>query len=74
MSRRAARFLFVGFMIAYTVALTWPGMLVANRMTPRILGLPLSFFWVVLWVGAACVVLLILHLAETRERREGGES
>jgi len=73
-SRRSARILFGVFLVGYTVFLTWPGMLVANRMTPRILGLPLSFFWVVLWVGAATVVLLILHLAENRERNEGGDS
>jgi TRAP-type C4-dicarboxylate transport system permease small subunit len=73
-SRRSARILFSAFLIAYTVFLTWPGMEVANRATPRILGLPLSFFWVVLWVASAFFVLLVLHLAENREREEGDDS
>ncbi len=72
MSRRNARWLFVAFLAAYTVALTWPGMLVANRIEPRILGLPLSFFWVALWVAAGFFVLLNLHVAENREREPAG--
>ena len=72
MSRSAARKLFIGFLVAYTIALTWPGLLLMNRAEPRILGLPLVFFWVALWVASATGVLYVLHRAENRERDEGG--
>ena len=74
MSRAAARKLFVGFLVAYTVALTWPGLLLMNRAEPRIVGLPLIFFWVALWVAAGTIVLYVLHRAENRERDEGGSA
>jgi hypothetical protein len=56
MTTRGARRLVVATFVVYAVALTWPGVLPFNRIRPFILGLPFSFFWVVLWVilgGAA---------------------
>ncbi len=65
MSRRAARTLALIFFAAYTLALTYPGFVPFNRIRPFVLGLPFSFFWVVLWVAASLLVLWILHHAET---------
>lgn len=71
MSVRSARILTLVFFLAYAVVLTYPGTIPFNRFSPQILGLPFSFFWVALWVAMSIVVLLVLHRAETRNRKEG---
>ncbi len=71
MSVRSARILTFVFFLLYAVVLTYPGTIPFNRFRPQVLGLPFSFFWVALWVTLAIVVLLILHHAETRNRKEG---
>lgn len=43
-------------------ALTWPGYAwLGNRVTPAVLGLPLSLAWNVGWVVATFVVLAVYH-------------
>ncbi|HKJ91885.1 MAG TPA: hypothetical protein VJ957_01900 [Longimicrobiales bacterium] len=71
MTVRTARALVLVYFLGYAVFLTYPGMLPFNRFRPQILGLPFSFFWVALWVAGGAVVLLTLHRAETRGRKEG---
>ena len=42
--------------------MTWPGYATfGNRIEPYVFGLPFSFFWVVAWVVATFVVLVIYH-------------
>lgn len=69
MRRRAAQILFWTFLVLYTGALTWPGLTVANRIRPFVLGLPFVFFWVGAWVFAGLVVFWIMDLLESAERR-----
>lgn len=33
-----------------TLAMIWPGALIANRIEPLILGLPFLFFWYAFWM------------------------
>ncbi|WP_116475365.1 hypothetical protein [Zobellella maritima] len=33
-----------------TLAMIWPGALIANRYEPTVLGLPFLFFWYILWM------------------------
>nr|WP_298057319.1 hypothetical protein [uncultured Halomonas sp.] len=33
-----------------TLAMIWPGALIANRIEPTVLGLPFLFFWYTLWM------------------------
>ncbi|GEK47626.1 hypothetical protein HPA02_19090 [Bisbaumannia pacifica] len=33
-----------------TLAMIWPGALIANRIEPMLLGLPFLFFWYILWM------------------------
>ncbi|MGM0832108.1 DUF3311 domain-containing protein [Halomonas qinghailakensis] len=33
-----------------TLAMIWPGALIANRIEPTVLGLPFLFFWYILWM------------------------
>lgn len=39
----------------------FPLFAIANRVEPIILGLPFSFFWVVLWIVIAFSALLVLY-------------
>lgn len=71
MDLRLVRRLTALFFVAYTLALTWPGMLPFNRIRPLILGLPAVLFWVAAWVAAAILVLWLLDRAETSSRRDG---
>lgn len=41
---------------------------VGNRISPRILGLPLSLAWNVLWVGLSFAALGLYHLTSGDER------
>jgi hypothetical protein len=63
MSPRAARRLLVAFFVLYTIALTYPGALVANRIEPLVFGLPFIMFWVVLWVVLSLPVFILLDRA-----------
>lgn len=53
--------LFALFCAVCLVAVIWPGYLLANRITPEILGLPFSLAWNVLWVALSFVALLAYH-------------
>ena len=49
-------------------AMTWPGYaMFGNRIEPYVLGLPFSFVWVIGWVFATFVVLVIYHNSAQRE-------
>jgi hypothetical protein len=49
------------YFLVCTLAMIWPGAVVANRIEPIILGLPFFFFWYVLWVFLVFVGTLILY-------------
>ena len=58
------------FFILFAIAVTWPGMLPANRIYPLILGLPFSMFWIAFWVFCSFLVLLLVDRVEGRDRGE----
>ena len=60
------------FFLLFVLAVTWPGMLPANRIHPLVLGLPFSMFWIALWVFISFLVLLVVDWAEERGREEDG--
>lgn len=66
MSARAARILFVIYMIAMAIFLMYPGILPFNRVRPLILGMPFNVVWVAAWVALGFVVLLVVDRAITR--------
>ena len=47
-----------------TLAMIWPGAVIANRIEPMILGLPFLFFWYVAWVFMVFLGTLILYRLE----------
>jgi hypothetical protein len=70
MSPRGARRLTMAFFLAYTIALTYPGVLPFNRARPFVLGVPFTLFWVALWVVLAFGVFLALHGTRGRADRQ----
>ena len=56
------------YFLICTLAMIWPGAVVANRIEPMIFGLPFLFFWYVLWVFMVFVGTVILYRLE-----HGGE-
>ncbi|MDW5378501.1 DUF3311 domain-containing protein [Halomonas sp. HP20-15] len=39
-----------GHFVLCTLAMIWPGALIANRIEPTVFGLPFLFFWYILWM------------------------
>jgi hypothetical protein len=59
--------LFAVYALCCLGAMTWPGYArFGNSIEPYVLGLPFSFVWVVAWVVATFIVLLIYHNTGTR--------
>lgn len=61
--KRTAVVLAFAYFIAMTVLVTFPGLSVANRVEPYILGLPFVLAWFMGWMIGALVVLFFLHRA-----------
>jgi hypothetical protein len=54
------------FFLLFTAGVTWPGMMLGNRVFPLILGLPFCMAWIASWVVLSFFVLLVLDAAEGR--------
>jgi hypothetical protein len=74
LSLRTARVGAFLFFLLFAGAVTWPGMLLGNRIEPRILGLPFPMVWVAGWVLAGGVVLFLLDRVEERAREAAPDS
>jgi hypothetical protein len=49
------------YFLVCTLAMIWPGAVVANRIEPMILGLPFFFFWYVFWIFIVFIGTIILY-------------
>jgi len=58
MRARQARRTLLGFAAIFAIAVTWPGIILANRFRPTLFGLPFTLVWVALWIVIGFVVLL----------------
>ena len=70
MSRQWIRRGTVLFFLLFMVAVTWPGMLLGNRIFPLVFGLPFSIVWIASWVILSFLVLLLLDRAEGGGRED----
>lgn len=52
-----------------TLAMIWPGALIANRIEPTVLGLPFLFFWYILWMLILFVGMWIAYVVRHRGGR-----
>jgi hypothetical protein len=70
MSGKGARLLFVIYLVAMAVALTFPGIVPFNRVRPMVLGLPFNFVWVASWVALGFFVLTVVDraISKTEDR------
>lgn len=68
MTLRTARVLTGAYLILFLIAVVWPGVLVAARIRPFVLGLPFAFFWYTAWIACALPVLYLLDRVERRYR------
>ncbi|WP_136069096.1 DUF3311 domain-containing protein [Modicisalibacter radicis] len=53
-----------------TLAMVWPGALIANRIEPMVMGLPFFIFWYIAWVFILFVGLVIAYRQEAGEEVE----
>ncbi len=70
MSLRWTRRAVAAFLIFFAVVATWPGILLFNRVEPRILGMPFIMAWHAGLLLLTLVVLYLAHRVESRERRQ----
>ncbi len=57
------------FFVLFVLAVTWPGMILFNRVFPLVLGLPFNMVWIASWVLASFFVILALPFRDGRFRR-----
>jgi len=67
LSRKKRVFILVAILAIIQICLIWPVYPLFGNAVPFILGIPLSFFWVILMVLASFFSLLNFYLKETRE-------
>ena len=65
-AKRLVRTAFAAFLLSNAVAVTCPGVVPFNRIRPFVLGLPFIFFWVVLLIILALIMLVVTDLIESR--------
>lgn len=70
MTHRTAVRLGIGTFALYTFVVHWPGVLPFSGPRPLVLGLPLNFFWIVLWIVLGLLALLLME--STRRREDDG--
>ncbi len=70
MSLRWTRRAVAAFLILFAIAATWPGILLFNRVEPRIFGMPFIMAWHAGLLLLTLVVLYLLDRVESRERKE----
>jgi len=64
------------FIITVTIPfllLVFPLYEIANKAEPIVMGLPFSFFWVILWIVITFIAILILYKFDPSNLEEGEE-
>lgn len=64
---RMNRILFSAVMLIAAFFLIWPGYTFFSSATPFIIGLPLSFAWVILWVIIGFAAMLSLYISDNKD-------
>ncbi|MEP1152248.1 MAG: hypothetical protein JXR20_07895 [Balneola sp.] len=68
--RRKRTFILVPILIVIQLGLIWPVYPIMSAAKPFILGLPLSFFWVILMVCCSFFSLLIFFKKDTETQED----
>jgi len=70
---RRSRLIFIAAMLVTSVAVIWPGHAIFSSATPLILGFPLSFAWIILWVLIGFAAMLGLYLSDSHDDEFNGK-
>ena len=70
---RYSRLIFIVVMLVTSVAIIWPGHAIFSSATPLILGFPLSFAWIILWVIIGFAAMLGLYHSDSHDDEFNGE-
>ena len=68
MSRKAFQTTYIIVTLITFLMTIFPLFAIGNRSYPIVIGLPFSFFWVVMWVVIAFVALVVLYFLDPDER------
>ncbi|MBO0711478.1 MAG: DUF3311 domain-containing protein [Acetobacteraceae bacterium] len=49
------------------------GVIVLNRVTPFVLGLPLILAWLVLWILLTAAIMAVIYAVDPANRAEAGQ-
>jgi len=72
MRDRLRNALFAAYVVTCVLMVCWPGYAwLGNSVEPFVLGLPFSLAWVVAWVLATFLVLVVYDLSGERSRDDG---
>jgi membrane protein implicated in regulation of membrane protease activity len=71
---RRSRLIFIAVIIITALAIIWPGHAIFASATPLVLGFPLSFAWIILWVLIGFAAMLGLYLADSHDDHISGEN
>jgi len=70
MSKRKFYTLYITISTIPFLMLVFPFFEVGNRATPIVMGLPFSFFWVILWIVITFVALIVLYSLDPENKEE----
>lgn len=70
MSKQKFTTLYVLFSVVPFLMLVFPLFEIGNRATPLVMGLPFSFFWVILWIVITFVALIVLYRMDPDNKEE----
>ncbi|WP_017380628.1 DUF3311 domain-containing protein [Paenisporosarcina sp. TG-14] len=70
MSTRKFYTLYIAIATLPFLMLVFPLFEIGNRATPIVMGLPFSFFWVILWIVITFVALIILYSLDPDNKEE----
>jgi hypothetical protein len=68
------RIAILGFFLLYLLAVTWPVGTWFASAEPFVLGLPLSFFWPIVWIVLGFLALVVLDRTEAAARDDDPEA
>lgn len=72
MTKKQFTWTYVLFSFFCFLMLVFPLFEIGNRATPIIMGLPFSFFWVILWIFITFAGLLVLYRLDPDKDEEAG--
>lgn len=74
MNQRSFKSLYIVITVLAFLPVIFPIYSLANSAEPMVLGLPFSFFWVLLWVVIVGIAVVSLYLIDPENKRKEDDS